>query len=188
MTEEKALKQMQQGSQEALCLLIERYTPYVSTVIHNIIGSSMAQADIEETTADVFFTLWQNAKKVRVQSLKSYLAAVARNLALKKYQYNTAAKRSSTYDVALDEIAEIVASANTVEQEIETQELTRMLEAYMDGLSQENRVIFMRRYWYSDSYEDIAAQVGLTVKNVSVRLVRMRKALRTYLAERGVTV
>ena len=53
-------------------------------------------------------------------------------------------------------------------------------------LSRENRVIFMRRYWYSDSYGDIAALVGMTEKNISVRLVRLRKQLRDHLVKQGV--
>ena len=59
-------------------------------------------------------------------------------------------------------------------------------EAFLDTLSRENRVIFMRRYWYSDSYGDIAALVGMTEKNISVRLVRLRKQLRDHLVKQGV--
>jgi len=44
----------------------------------------------------------------------------------------------------------------------------------------------MRRYWFSDTYADIAKMVGLTEKNVSVRLTRIRKQLRKYLIEREV--
>ena len=44
----------------------------------------------------------------------------------------------------------------------------------------------MRRYWYSDSYGDIAALVGMTEKNISVRLVRLRKQLRDHLVKQGV--
>ena len=63
-----------------------------------------------------------------------------------------------------------------------------MIEAFLDSLSKENRVIFLRRYWFSDPYADIAARVGLTEKNVSVRLTRIRKELREYLLEREVLI
>ena len=62
----------------------------------------------------------------------------------------------------------------------------RTIERFLDTLNRENRVIFMRRYWYSDSYAAIAALTGLTEKNVSVRLARVRKQLRDYLMKQGV--
>ena len=46
----------------------------------------------------------------------------------------------------------------------------------------------LRRYWFSDTYSDIAARVGMTEKNVSVRLTRIREKLRNYLTEREVLV
>ena len=58
----------------------------------------------------------------------------------------------------------------------------------MDTLTVENRVIFMRRYWFSDGCKDIAEFVGLSEKNISVRLTRIREKLRKYLIEREVLV
>ena len=58
----------------------------------------------------------------------------------------------------------------------------------MDTLSRENRVIFLRRYWFADSYKDIAEFMGLSKKNISVRLTRIREKMKQYLAEREVFV
>ena len=46
----------------------------------------------------------------------------------------------------------------------------------------------MRDYWFADSYKDIAEFVGLSEKNVSVRLTRIRQKMKSYLAEREVFV
>ena len=100
----------------------------------------------------------------------------------------TADKRDSRYTVAMEEIEDCIADKKSVEDEIEAGELARMIEAFLDALTVENRVIFMRRYYFADSLDDIAGYVGLTEKNVSVRLTRMRKNLRQYLIERGVIV
>ena len=69
---------------------------------------------------------------------------------------------------------------------MEEQELVHVIEDFLETLSAENRVIFMRRYWFSDSCGEIAARTGLSEKNVSVRLTRIRKQLRYYLEEREV--
>ena len=90
--------------------------------------------------------------------------------------------------MAMEELENCLASPNTVEDEIAGEELSHIIESFLDTLSVENRVIFLRRYWFSDTYSDIAHRVGLTEKNVSVRLTRTRNKLREYLLERGVLV
>ena len=86
----------------------------------------------------------------------------------------------------MDELEDCLASPNTVEKELSDRELTEIIGSFLNSLTAENRVIFLRRYWFSDTYADIAKQVGLTEKNVSVRLTRLRKDLREYLIEREV--
>ena len=84
----------------------------------------------------------------------------------------------------MEEIEACIAAPNTVEAEIETRELARIIEDFLNTLTVENRVIFMRRYWFSDSYKDIAEFVGLSEKNISVRLTRIREKMKQYLIER----
>ena len=79
-------------------------------------------------------------------------------------------------------------SPNTVEAEIEARELARIIESFLDTLTTENRVIFMRRYWFADSYNDIAEFMGLSEKNISVRLSRIREKMKQYLIEREVFI
>ena len=96
LTEAKALRLLQQGSADALQWFIRKYTPYVSTVIYNIIGSSMSISDTEEVTADVFFALWENAQKVKTGSVRGYLGSIARNKAKNKF-------REAGFDLPLEE-------------------------------------------------------------------------------------
>jgi RNA polymerase sigma-70 factor (ECF subfamily) len=105
-----------------------------------------------------------------------------------RYHANTAAKRNSVYDVALDELESCLASPVTVETELSAKELSGLLDQFLDTLDQKNRVIFVRRYWYSDSVADIAARLGLRPNHVSVRLSRTREKLRTYLRKEGYTI
>ena len=75
-----------------------------------------------------------------------------------------AAKRSGHYKIALEEIEGYIADQKTVEDEIEARELARIIGEFLDTLTLENRVIFMRRYWFADSYKDIAEFIGLSEK------------------------
>lgn len=90
--------------------------------------------------------------------------------------------------MALQEIDACIADTKTVEDAIEAKELARIIQDFLDTLTLENRVIFLRRYWFADSYREIAEVVGLSEKNVSVRLSRIRGSMKQYLKEREVLV
>lgn len=75
-----------------------------------------------------------------------------------------------------------------VEDEIEARELARIIEAFLDTLTEKQRIIFMRRYAYADTYADIAKRVGISEKNVSVRLTLIRQKMKQYLIEQEVFV
>ena len=113
-----------------------------------------------------------------------YLCKIVRNLAIKRCRWNHAEKRGG-YQIALEELEECLPDPSCVEAEVEAGELAGLLEAFLDTLSRENRVIFLRRYGFCDSYAQIARRVGLSEKTVSVRLTRLRQRMRDYLAERG---
>ena len=75
-----------------------------------------------------------------------------------------------------------------MEDEIDASEVASILEAFVDPLTAKERVIFMRRYADADTYADIAKRVGISEKNVSVRLTLIRQKMKQYLIEREVFV
>lgn len=74
------------------------------------------------------------------------------------------------------------------EEQVDARELVQIVQQFLDSLPVENRVIFLRRYWFLDSYLEIARRVGLSEKAVSVRLVRIRQKLKIWLEENGVLI
>ncbi len=81
MNEDEALGRIKGRDEEGLAWLIQRYAAYVHTIIRNIAGKAMPETDAEQLSADVFFTLWVNAKRVAPGKVKAYLGGVARNKA-----------------------------------------------------------------------------------------------------------
>ena len=84
MTEEKAVSLLKKGRPEGLNWIMERYAPYVSTVAWSILRGRMSQSDAEEVASDVFFELWKARDRLRQETLKSYLASIARARAINK--------------------------------------------------------------------------------------------------------
>ena len=183
--DEKIIDLFFERDQQAIQELDIKYGKIYHTLSYNIVNS---KDDAEECVNDAYLGAWNTIPPTRPNPLLSYVAKIVRNISLKLYWRNEAAKRNSIYTTTMQEIEACIADHKTVEDEIEARELARIIEEFLDTLTVENRVIFMRRYWFADSYKDIAEFAGLSEKNISVRLTRIREKMKQYLIEREVFV
>lgn len=183
--DEKIIDLFFMRSEQAIQELDIKYGKICHNLSYNIVGS---RQDAEECVNDAYLGAWNAIPPVYPDPLLPYIAKIVRNISLKCYDRGRADKRNSNYTVAMGEIETCITDPQTVEAEIEAKALARIIENFLDTLTPENRVIFMRRYWFSDSYKDIAALAGLSEKNVSVRLTRIREKLKHYLTEREVYI
>ena len=103
-----------------------------------------------------------------------------RNQALKRLRANTAQKRDSRYDLCLEELSDAL-PGGTAEEALDARLLGQAIERYLATLSRDQRVLFIKRYWFGKSVSDIAKEAGLSAGAVSTRLSRMRAALRAQL-------
>ncbi|MBQ0038386.1 MAG: sigma-70 family RNA polymerase sigma factor [Clostridiales bacterium] len=178
MREERAIKELRRGSETALAWLIDIYTPYVSAIIRQIVGKAMPPSDVEEITADVFVALWNRASTLRTASVKSWLGTVARNTALNRL-------RTQTHDLPLEEDILLLPDTDTPEGQVEKQERTQAVREAVLAMEVPDREIFLRHYYYGQSVNTIANEMGLSVSNIKIRLMRGREKLRGRLTEGG---
>lgn len=76
-------------------------------------------------------------------ALRAYLARITRNLALDRYNYNTAAQRSTALTDAFEELEPwIVTGQGDPETELDASELRRVLNGFLRRQSAEARVFF----------------------------------------------
>ncbi len=182
MLDEEIIGLFFERSEEALKELKQKYGKMCLQTSYNILGDYF---DAEECVNDSYLGVWNAIPPTKPDPLLTYVLKVVRNVSLNCYHKKHAQKRNSAYDLAVEELEDFLVSPENVERQMETKELTKEIECFLDTLSTENRVIFMRRYWFYDDYALIAKRVGLSEKNVSVRLTRIRKQMKDYLAERG---
>ena len=172
-------------SEQAVAELSARYGEVCRRTAMNILGDPL---DCEECVNEAYLAVWNRIPPERPDPLVSYVCRIVRNLALKRYSANTAKKRNSSYDVALDEIAEVLPSPDRVEDEAAANETASLINSFLGTLGERDRVMFVRRYWFGDSVTDIASMFGTGAHYVSVRLSRIRKALGRYLTKEGVSL
>lgn len=185
MLDERIIELFFERSEQAIKELDIKYGRVCHSLSYNILHD---QLDAEECVNDAYLGVWNAIPPARPNPLLNFLCRIVRNISLKRYELNTAIKRNRAHDVAMEELEPYLASPSTVETEIEANELVYIIEEFLDTLPFENRVIFLRRYWFFDTYADIADRVGITEKCVSVRLTRIRKQLKEYLLKKGVLV
>ena len=169
--------------EQAIPATADKYGNYCTSIAKNILGN---HEDAEECVNDTYMNAWNSMPPHRPSILSTFLGKIVRNLSIKRYKYNTADKRGGgQFPVVLDEISNLVSGTDDVEQELNSKELIKAIDAFLGTLSAEKRGIFIRRYWYFDSIYDIAIRFGMTENNVSVTLNRLRLKLHNYILERG---
>ncbi len=172
-------------SERAVEELAGKYGAGCRRIAGNILGDDR---DAEECVNDTYLGVWNAVPPKRPDPLRAFVYRVARNLAVKRYHRNSARKRGGGYDAVLDELEECLAGFPTLEDQLEARELSRLLDLFLDGLSERDRALFVRRYWYAEPVESLAKHFGATPNNIYVRLHRIRDRLRQYLLKEGIEI
>lgn len=159
------------------------YGSYCFSVANNVLNS---YPDAEEVVADTWLKAWNTIPPQKPQSLKLYLAKIARNLALSKWRARSAGKRGGGQVlVALEELGDCVSDRQDVGCHLDRKELGRILSAFLRREHPRDRAVFLQRYFYLESTAQISRQFGLTEANVLQILSRTRRKLKKYLIQEG---
>ena len=173
------VERLNQRDESALEEIIREYTPYVSTIIYNLSRGSLSVSDIEETTADVFITLWKNTDKIKADTLKGYIAAIAKSRAKDKM------RSVSGKGVVVDIDDAGLADEYTLSDTVDSNELSRDIEAAVSTLGEPDKEIVVRYYYYYQTTSKISEILGMNADTVKTKLRRARNKLRAVLEERG---
>lgn len=183
MEDEKIIALFFERSELGIQELDKKYGKLCRHLSFQILGN---EPDAEECTNDAYLGTWNAIPPANPALLPAFVLKIVRNISLCRYHKKTAAKRNSMQEVAMEELEDSLTSKESVEGTIEARELAHMLEAFLDVLNAKDRAIFLRRYWFYESCAEIAGAVGLTEKNITVRLTRIRARLKKYLMEREI--
>lgn len=165
----------------ALDALARKFGPRIYQTALNILGSN---EDARECENDTYLALWNTIPPEKPNPLAAYIYRVSRNIALNRFRTNSAQKRNSAYDASLDELAGYL-STTGLDEILDARALGRAIDAFLDTIGRDSRVIFLRRYWFGDSVKIIAQSLNMQEGAVSVRLSRTKSKLKDYLIKEG---
>ena len=171
-TDELLLNKAGQGEQAAFLELYERYREPIFRFAYRLLGSVEIAEDV---THDCFLGLIRKPENFRPEraSLKTYLYAAARNLALKHF-------RDHGRETGLDEVAEEPRDSSKrgplrrlLDEELATQ--VREAVISLPPLQREALVLFE---YEGLSLSEVAEVAGTDVGAIKARLYRAREGLR----------
>lgn len=170
-------------SEQAIAETKNKYSTVIRRTAFHILNDFR---DTEECENDTYLAAWNRIPPETPNPLAAYLCRISRNLALNRYYANTAHKRNSAYDLALDELEEAISVRDgSPDSAYEIKELTRAIEAFLDTLSSDDRRMFVQRYWFGYPVKELAANRRQSPHRVTVRLSRIRARLQKYLMKEG---
>ena len=157
-----------------------RYGKTCMQVSMNILRS---RPDAEECVNDTYLKTWDSIPPARPASLCAFVCRIVRNLSLNRLKELTAAKRSRDLTVSFEDLEACIPMPDE-----ESPALAEELAAFLKTEGETDRALFVGRYWFACSVEELARRTGMTKRAVHMRIFRTRERLRAYLTERGYSV
>ncbi len=162
-----------------------KYGRMLHSIAMNILSSHW---DSEEIVNDTYGKAWHAMPPKKPELLSAYLGKITRNLSINRWHQQRAKKRYDGGELLLSELGECIPSAQTTEGDIDAKELAQVIDSWLESLSTDNRVLFLRRYWYGDAVNLLAGECGTTANKMAGRLYRLRINLKKALELEGISL
>ena len=173
-----------QRDETALTEAKSKYGAYCQSIAMNILRN---REDAQECVNDALFGAWNAIPPHKPAVLSTFLGKITRRLSFNKRTENNAKKRGSgVFEESLDELSGCIPDNTRIDEGLYSEELLRILDTFLSGLSKHERCIFVRRYWYLDSIGAISKRFGFSESKVKMTLKRTRNKLAVCLRKEGV--
>ena len=169
--------------EDAIVRTREKYGGYCYRIAANILS---AHEDAEECVSDTWLRAWNAIPPARPNPMRPFLGRITRNLALSRWRKSRAAKRGgSEAALCFEELSDCLPGGTDPERIVEAKVLEEAVNAFLAALKQNERSVFLARYWYFAPVREIAARTGKTESAVKSSLLRTRRKLYDYLNGEG---
>ena len=169
--------------EDAIAQSQQKYGNYCYSIAYNILHNS---EDAQESLNDTWLAAWDAIPPHRPQILSTFLGKITRRLSLNNWRSMTAEKRGGgNVPLSLDVLEECIPDHCSIDEQLEAQYLSEAIDAFLSRAKEEERKVFVCRYWYFDSVENIAKRFGYSESKVKMMLKRTRDRLKDYLIKEG---
>lgn len=158
----------------------KKYGKMLRSLSYSLLSS---REDAEECVNDTYLGAWNTMPTAKPMYLGAYLSKITRRISVDRWRHDHRGKRGGILNIT-EELTECIPDSSTPQDEYERGRLAKELNVFLQGLPTEKRVMFVKRYFYSQPVGDIARELGMSESKVKVTLHRLREQLRQRLEAR----
>ncbi|MBQ8768611.1 MAG: RNA polymerase sigma factor [Oscillospiraceae bacterium] len=175
-----------QRDESALSHTADKYGSRLRTLSYRIVAD---YPTAEECENDTYIQAWNSIPPHEPRNyLYAFLARIIRHISLNFCRHRDRLKRSAHIVELSAEMEACIPAPNDYECSVDDIVLKDAINSFLSRLDAEKRNIFIRRYWYLDSIEEICKRFALSESKVKVLLFRCRNKLRQQLIKEGYTL
>lgn len=172
-----------QRKESAIAETATKYGRYCFTIAHNILQN---KEDADESVSDTYLSAWNRIPPHKPSVLSTFLGKITRRISLNRWRSRTAEKRGGgEVPLALDELAECIPGSEDIARTLEQKELSAAVNRFLATLKEQDRTVFVCRYWFLVSIKDICQKTDFSESKVKSILLRTRNKLKVFLQEEG---
>ena len=172
-------------SESAIVETDKKYGRLCRHIAMNILGNT---DDSNECVNDTYLGAWNTIPPEKPNKFSAFIGRITRNLALKRYEYLSAAKRNPEAIMSLSELDDIVSGRKNVEDEVENKRIEQVISGFLRQQDKDKRTVFIRRYWYFESIDRISKRYSFSHSKVTSMLYNTRQNLKKYLESEGIEI
>ncbi len=186
LSDEKIIDLYWARNEDAIQETHNKYGAFLYRIAKNILRDAR---DCEECRNDVYLKTWNAIPPERPRVLRLFLARIQRNTAIDRYYMNTKKRNiPSEMTVSIEELAADIPMKGNPEDELQAEELGKIINSFLYGLSEQDRYSFIARYYFAEPVRNIALQFNVSESTVYKALGKMREMLRIHLDEEGIVL
>jgi len=169
--------------EQAISETATKYGTYCLQIAMNILHNMQ---DSEECVNDTYLRTWNAIPPERPNHFGAFLGKITRRLSLDRLKARHAEKRTGgRWSVSFDELGDCLTSGD-YEADTDARAIGDAINSFLKKELPTARKIFVCRYFYGDSLEEISHRLGISEAKVKSSLFRSRNRLKAHLEKEGI--
>lgn len=183
IADEQIVEMYWQRDENAIRETEKKYGWMILRIAYNILHDPY---DSEECRNDVYLRIWNSIPPNRPNELSLFIARIARNSAINVYKEKRKKTRvPSEMTESLEKLEAVLKEYRSPESEVSSREFDRLINVFIGTLSKRRRYVFIGRYFWADTLETIAKELGVNISTIQRDIKKIRHDLRDYLERNG---
>lgn len=172
--------------ESAISQTVQKYGAKLRQIAYSILNNMASAEECENRT---YLETWNRIPPNEPRTyFFAFLGKITRHLAIDECRKNTSQKRHALFCELTQEMEQCIPGKNAVEETFEANALSQAINTFLETCTEDQRNVFVRRYWFFDTIPEICKRYGYSQSKVKTMLFRMRNGLRNYLEKEGYTI